>query len=99
MAIDTNTDEDQYTSASTRPQVASRRATRSRVPRRVTRYTLDLEAEQHRFLRLFALQNGIQASLVMRALLYLLETDVNIANRVIDEIYSVPEDEVGDDNQ
>lgn len=54
--------------------------------RRVTRFSLDLDKEQHKFLKLFALSNDIKASLVVRALLYLLETDINLANRVIDEI-------------
>lgn len=87
MSTTTGTDE-AFVSSPTRPQTVSRHANRPRAARRVTRYTLDLDQEQHRFLRLFALQNGIQASLVMRALLYLLETDINIANRVIDEIYA-----------
>lgn len=54
--------------------------------RRVTRYSLDLDAEQHKFLKLFAINNDVRAALVVRALLYLLETDFEIANRVIDVI-------------
>lgn len=54
--------------------------------RRVTRFSLDLDKEQHKFLKLFALSNDVKASLVVRALLYLLETDINLAHRVIDEI-------------
>lgn len=60
--------------------------------RRVTRFSLDLDKEQHKFLKLFALSNDIKASLVVRALLYLLETDINLANRVIDEILAVEEE-------
>lgn len=62
--------------------------------RRIVRFSLDLEAEQRNFVRLFALKSGINASVVMRALLYLLETDPEFANRVLDLIFSVPEEEV-----
>ena len=55
---------------------------------KVIRFTLDLEEEQHRFLKLFAFDNEIKASPAMRTLLYLLETDINIATRVIDEIFA-----------
>lgn len=72
--------------AATRPTNVTRHAPKTR--RKVTRFTLDLEREQHTFLRLFALQNGIQASLVMRTLLYILETDFEVAERVINEIFS-----------
>jgi hypothetical protein len=62
--------------------------------RRIVRFSLDLEAEQRNFVRLFALKNGINASVVMRALLYTLETDPNFANSIIDLIFEVPEEEV-----
>jgi hypothetical protein len=65
--------------------------------RRIVRFSLDLEAEQKNFVRLFALKNGINASVVMRALLYILETDPSFANRVIDLIFEVPEEEVETD--
>lgn len=78
--------------ASTRPSVVTRRAAHPK--RKVVRFTLDLDREQHQFLRLFALQNGVQASLVMRTLLYILETNLEIATRVIDEIYADQEDTV-----
>lgn len=55
--------------------------------RKVTRFSLDLDKEQHKFLKLFALSNDIKASNVVRALLFLLETDLELANRVIDEIF------------
>jgi hypothetical protein len=81
-------DDVEVVSSPTRPQNVSRHSDRPRTVRRVTRYTLDLDQEQHRFLRLFALQNGVQASLVMRSLLFMLETDINVANRVIDLIFN-----------
>lgn len=57
----------------TRPANASRMARRAPGTRKVTRYTLDLETETHRFLRLFAVSHDVDASKVMRGLLYLLE--------------------------
>lgn len=56
--------------------------------RKTTRVTLDLDFEQHRFLKLFALENSIQSSVILRALLYCLETDEDLANKVIDEIFA-----------
>lgn len=71
----------------TRPAVASRRARQGQKTRNVTRYTLDLEKNQHQFLRLFAISNECDASKVMRTLLYLLEADDTLANRVLDELF------------
>jgi len=62
--------------------------------RRIVRFSLDLDVEQRNFLRLYALKNEINASIVMRAMIYILETDVNFSNRVIDEIFMAPEVEV-----
>lgn len=53
-----------------------------------TRITLDLDGEQHRFLKLFSIEAGVQSSVLLRALLYCLETDEALANRVIDEIFT-----------
>jgi hypothetical protein len=81
-------DDSPYTAAGTRPAVASRKARRPKEPRKVTRYTLDLEAEQHMFLRLLAIQEGVEASKICRALLYLLEADPSLRERVLDEIFA-----------
>lgn len=63
------------------------------VPKAKTvRITCDLLPEQHRFLRYFSIQNGIPSAMTMRCLLYLLETDINIAQRVVDEIFADDED-------
>lgn len=59
------------------------------------RYTLDLNEEQLRFLKLFALQHSVHASIVMRALIYLLETDADLQYAVIDEIYPVDREPYG----
>jgi hypothetical protein len=65
--------------------------------RSIVRFSLDLEAEQKNFLKLFALKGGINSSVVMRAMIYVLETDPTFANRIIDLIFSVPEEEVAED--
>lgn len=79
----------------TRPAVASRKARRPKEARKVTRYTLDLEREQHAFLRLYALQNETEASKVMRTLLYLLEADASLQQRVYGELFA---EELTDEN-
>lgn len=65
--------------------------------RRIVRFSLDLEEQQRNFVRLFALKNGINASVVMRAMLFKLETDPDFANEIIDLIFYVPEEEVSED--
>lgn len=57
--------------------------------RNVRRYSLDMDKEQLRFLKLFALQIGQSASAVMRVLIYLLETENDVQYAVIDEIYPI----------
>lgn len=61
--------------------------------RSIKRLSLDLESEQHNFAKLFALKNRINVSVVMRAMLFRLETDPVFANEIIDLIFTVPEDE------
>jgi hypothetical protein len=65
--------------------------------RRIVRFSLDLEEQQRNYVRLFALKNGINASVVMRAMLFKLETDPEFANEIIDLIFYVPEEEVSED--
>lgn len=83
----------------TRPAVASRKAgRRASEGRKVTRYTLDLEAEMHLGLRLFAVTHACDASKVMRALLWLLMANTELpagatlADLVLDEIFDEDED-------
>jgi hypothetical protein len=85
MSVAETPEEQLIENASTRPTAVTRHA--SRVQRKVIRFTLDLEKEQHTYLKLFAFQNGVQSALVMRTLLYLLEMDKDLATRVIEEIY------------
>lgn len=54
--------------------------------RKTTRFSIDLMSEQHRFLKLFSVENDVQSSVVCRALLYLQETDDDLANEVVDII-------------
>lgn len=85
---------DPRTPGGTRPATASRHARRAARGRNVTRYTLDLETETHKFLRMFAVSNEVEASKVMRALLYLLEAGTQLpagstlADLVLDEIFA-----------
>lgn len=53
---------------------------------RRVRYTLDLEPEQHKNLKRFALEADADASEVMRALLMLLHTDTGVQNAVLTAI-------------
>lgn len=55
--------------------------------RKTTRFSVDLEIEQHQFLKEFSAENDIKASVIMRALIYLMEIDETIANRIIDKIF------------
>jgi hypothetical protein len=82
------TDASSPAEVNTRPAVASRHARRPKEPRKITRYTLDLEAETHRYLRLFAIQADVSASVVMRTLLYLLEADASLQQRVHSEMFA-----------
>lgn len=58
---------------------------------RIVRFSLDLDVSQKNFLRMLAAKNEINASVVLRALIYLLQTDVTLVNRVLDLIFSAPE--------
>lgn len=62
-------------------------------PRRIVRYSLDLDIQQKNFLKFFATNNNIQAAVVLRALIYLLETDENLMESVLDAIFVEPDDE------
>jgi hypothetical protein len=53
---------------------------------RRVRYTLDLSREQHRFLRRYAFDAEIDASVVMRTLLALLQNDDTVARKVRSEL-------------
>lgn len=64
------------------------------VKRKTVRFTIDFDAEQHRFLKMYSMESGVQAALVVRALVYLLEISEPVANAVIDEIFGVDEDDI-----
>lgn len=57
-------------------------------PEDPTRLTIDLDAEQHRFLKLFSIQNGFTASVLVRKLMQILREDEEFANAVLDTIFS-----------
>ncbi len=52
------------------------------------RYSIDLEPDQHRFLRRYAFDAEIDASVVLRTVIRLLEHDVALSERVLDEARS-----------
>lgn len=79
------------TDSDTRPKTAPRHAHRPPGGRKVMRYTLDLEHEQHRFLKLFSIQHNVSASKVMRTMLYMLETDHTFVTRVMGEVFDQDE--------
>jgi hypothetical protein len=69
------------------PKVASP-TTGNEPERKVIRFTLDLDFEQHKFLKLFSLENGVQSSVVMRTLLLKLETDKKLREKILNMIFS-----------
>jgi hypothetical protein len=56
--------------------------------REKVRYTLDLTGDQHHFLKRFAVDAGVDASQVMRALLTLLDKDHDLAKQVMQQLLS-----------
>lgn len=63
------------------------------------RYTIDLNPSQHTFLRLFAAHNDIRVSVVVRALLFLLETRIDLAVLVIDSVFEHADDTELEDHE
>jgi hypothetical protein len=57
-------------------------------PEDPTRLTIDLDAEQHRFLKLFSIQNGFTASVLVRKLMQILREDEDFANAILETIFS-----------
>lgn len=54
------------------------------------RYTLDLSREQHRFLKLFALDANVDASVVLRTVLELLQEDQVLTRKVLRRLEAMP---------
>lgn len=74
----------------TRPAQVERRA-----PRRgndVQRYTVDLDREQRRTLALLSAEWEVDKSKIIRTLLYLLEADTTLRDRVETELFNDNED-------
>jgi hypothetical protein len=81
----------------TRPGAVGRAGRRVRPAKDLVRFTLDLDRQQHLFLRMFALQHGIEASKVCRELLTQLESNPDLAELVLDGLLGVYDDEPADD--
>lgn len=75
---------------STRPANAPRRAARRNTA--VQRYTVDLDKEQRRTLALYAAEWDVDKSRIVRTLLYLLESDAALRDRVQQELFIPDED-------
>lgn len=65
----------------TTPQAETPAPPKPRV--KMVRYTLDLEPAQHKFLKRFALEAGVDASQVLRVLLRRLEEDAELSSTII----------------
>lgn len=56
------------------------------------RFTIDLDSDQYEFLKNFSEEHGITSSIVLRALLYVLEIDETFAQRVVEEFFNDEEE-------
>lgn len=65
---------------------------------RIVRFSLDLDVTQKNFLKKFATASDITSSVILRAMIYKLETDVDFANDILDLIFMSPEIEIDDEN-
>ncbi len=54
---------------------------------KVHKLQIDLAENQYEFLRLLLANNDIQPSHVVRALIFLMQTDMQLAKKVVGEIY------------
>lgn len=82
--------DDQEIPRATRPANAPRRAARRNAA--VQRYTVDLDKEQRRTLALYAAEWDVDKSRIVRTLLYLLEADSGLRDRVQQELFVTDED-------
>lgn len=77
---------DQPQGAKTRPGHVTHRAARRNGD--IQRYTVDLDREQRRTLALCAADWEVDKSRIVRTLLYLLESDASLRERVQQELFS-----------
>jgi hypothetical protein len=64
---------------------------------RIVRFSLDLDADQKNFLRLYAAKAELSASIVLRAMIHILQTDKDFSDQVLDLIFYTPEVEIGEE--
>ena len=88
LSFSTHSDGQSGDSPAVTPDRAADRAStpahrRIRPPKETVRFTLDLKGETHRDLKLFSIQNSVDAAPVCRALIMLLMADPLLADRVL----------------
>lgn len=80
-----STTADEEFAKNTRPAIAPRKAARRNAA--VQRYTVDLDKDQRRALALYAAEWDVDKSRIIRTLLYLLEAEQSLRDRVQDELF------------
>jgi len=58
--------------------------------RTIVNFTFEMDSEQRDFIELLTAKSGISAGMLMRALIYALETDERTMNVVLDAIFDEP---------
>lgn len=58
------------------------------------RFTIDLDQDRYAFLKSYSEQHGLTQSIVLRALLYILETDEKVAKDVVELLFSDDDTEI-----
>lgn len=59
----------------------------------IVRYPFNLDSEQKKFIRVFAITNGVSASTVVRAMIYVLQNVKGVSRQLLELIFSVPPQE------
>ena len=63
----------------------------------IVRMSLDLHRSQRDFVKVYSLKAGLTSSIVLRALIYMLETKVELQDELLDLIYLAEDEDLEDD--